>query len=156
MRFWDLKSIEAGPPQGVEPNPPLEGSESQTARRLTFAPDGKTVAALVKMGPFPDSPRKVLLWEVATGKTRAAGRSDDKKPPHVEAFAFSPDSRTVATADADGRVTLWRVDRPDEIIHEWEFPGPVYSVAFDDSGTLLAAGDGDGTIAVLRVPPPKP
>ena len=153
VKFWNLKDIEKGPPEGMTPNPALEGAESQFARRLTFSPDGKTIAALVQMG-FPSDERKVLVWTVATGSTRAVGDPKDKRPSHVGAFAFSPDGRTLATADADGRVTLWRADKSDEKTKEWEFPGPVYSLAFDPSGTLLAAGDGDGTIAVLRLPAP--
>jgi serine/threonine protein kinase/WD40 repeat protein len=155
VKFWDLKDIEKNAPPGMAANPPLEGGPGQTARRLTFALGGKAIAALVQMAA-PSDERKVLLWDVAMGSTRAVGDPEDKRPLHVEAFAFSPDGRFIATADADGRVTVWRADKPDAKIKEWQFPGPAYSVAFSDAGDLLAVGDGDGTIAVMRLAPPAP
>jgi len=39
---------------------------------------------------------------------------------------------------------------------EWTFPGPTTAVAFGPGGDYLAVGDGDGTVAVLRVPPAPP
>jgi WD40 repeat protein len=156
VMFLDLKGIETHTPPIVQPDHPLQGAPSQTARRLTFSPDGKTLAALVKMGPMPGDACKVMLWDVATGKPRLFGRVNDDKPVQVQAFAFAPDGQVLATADADGRVSLWRTDRPEQTIGGWEFPGPVYSLAFDDSGALLSAGNGDGTIAVLRLPAPAP
>jgi WD40 repeat protein len=153
VKLWDLKDIESGPPKEVAPPNLLEGAAGQKASRLTYSPDGKTLAGLVRMGPFPDDPRKVLLWDAATGRTRAVGDPKDKRTIHVEAFAYSPDDRTLATADADGRVSLWRTDTL-ALQREWEFPGPVTAVAFSTAGDFLAVGDGDGTVAVLRVAPP--
>ena len=39
--------------------------------------------------------------------------------------------------------------------HEWIFPGPVTQVEFSSSGRYVATVNGDGTVSVLRVPPPR-
>ncbi len=70
----------------------------------------------------------------------------------MTAFAFSPDGRTLATTDDEGRVAIFRMDTL-EVAHEWAFPGPATAVAFSPGGDYLAVGDGDGTVAVLRLPP---
>jgi WD40 repeat protein len=154
--FVDLKGIEKGPLRVVNPDPPLLGPTSLMARRLTFSPDGKALAALVKTGQRTGDSCKVMLWDTATGRQRLFGRANDDKPVQVQAFAFAPDGQVLATADSDGRVSLWRTDKPEQAIGGWQFPGSVDSLAFDDSGALLAAGNGDGTIAVLRLPAPAP
>ncbi|MEU5249644.1 helix-turn-helix domain-containing protein, partial [Streptomyces asoensis] len=57
----------------------------------------------------------------------------------VNAVAFAPDGRTLATASSDGTVTLRRLaDR--RTTARFTLPGPVRSVAFSPDGRTLAAG----------------
>ena len=57
----------------------------------------------------------------------------------------------MATAGASGRVSLWRADALTPA-RTWEFPGPATAVAFSPDGGYLAVGDGDGTVAILKLP----
>jgi WD40 repeat protein/tRNA A-37 threonylcarbamoyl transferase component Bud32 len=155
VTLLDLKGMDTSPPPVIQ-GPPLRVVPSQNARRMTFSPDGKALAALAKLGQGPGDSCKVMVWDVATGKPRLFGRGSDDKPVYVQAFAFAPDGQVLATADSDGRVSLWRTDRPEQAIGGWQFPGAVSNLAFDDSGALLAATNGDGTIAVMRLPAPAP
>ncbi len=151
VKWWDVKNLDSGPAKEVAPANPLEGASRETGRRLTFSPDGGTLAALVATGPFPGDAHTFLLWDVKTGRTRAPAVPMGKQAPQVDALAFSPDGHTLATAEADGRVSLWRSDALTPA-RTWEFPGPVTAVAFSPDGGCLAVGDGDGTVAVLKLP----
>jgi WD40 repeat protein len=76
--------------------------------RVAFAPDGRTVAAV---GGRYDTQNKrsegaVLLLDAATGKElhHLAGHRDQ-----VQALAFAPDGRTLATGGWDRTVRFWEV-----------------------------------------------
>jgi len=71
--------------------------------------------------------------------------------------AFSPDSRTLASAGSDGKVRLWNVagvqgtpaDRP---IHTLaEHPAEVRAVAFSADGRHLLSACEDGTVKTWNV-----
>jgi WD40 repeat protein len=81
----------------------LEGQAGQV-NALAFAPDGRTLAAGVfQYGPGGGT-SQVLLWELASGRTRCqfAGHLGN-----VTCLAFSPDGRTLASGSADTSVLLW-------------------------------------------------
>jgi WD40 repeat protein len=68
----------------------------------------------------------------------------------VRCVAFAPDGKTVVSSGTDGRVILWDVATGDRI-QDWQFPvGWLCSVAFAPDGRHLAAGNGNGTIYILR------
>ncbi|MCX5128378.1 helix-turn-helix domain-containing protein [Streptomyces sp. NBC_00347] len=63
----------------------------------------------------------------------------------VNAVAFAPDGRTLATAGSDGKVLLRRVaDRT--TLAAFTAPGRVRTVAFSPDGRTLAAGSTDGPV----------
>ncbi|MEU3600926.1 helix-turn-helix domain-containing protein [Streptomyces sp. NPDC006798] len=107
------------------------------ATALRIAPDGLTSATAA--GPA------VALRDTATGRQRALLTGHRGT---VEVLAYSPDSRTLAGAGADGTVILWdtrtgRVRTPRPADH----PAPVTALALN--GTTLATATADGTVRLV-------
>jgi WD40 repeat protein len=111
-----------------------------------FSPDGKVVA----IGHDGAS-----LYAVATGKEtrRTAG---DKS--WISALAFSPDGRTLASADGDGCVRVWESSTAKErrkFVGHREGHDGVRCLAFTPDGKLLASGGEDTTILLWDVTRPS-
>lgn len=143
--FSDSTSATGGPP----------------IRRLSFSPDGRTIAASDDYG-------KIYLWDVANNRmitTLIAERlyNNDFGPvsmvftPAVASLAFSPDSTTVACGTSSGIVRVWDVATGRGIStfsvngdHPSGAPArPVKTLIFSPDGRMLvAAGDTDGTLGV--------
>jgi WD40 repeat protein len=128
IMLWDTKR--ATPIRAL-----LEGA-SNPNHIVAFSPDGRTVA----VGETGGKPTDVLILEVNDGtiRTRLIGHSDG-----VCALAFSPDSRSLATASADHSVKLWNLDDGTEKTTFTEDVGRVNSLSFSSDGAWLEfAGDG--------------
>ncbi len=72
---------------------------------IVFSPDGK----LVVTGGVG---RLVIVRDAADGRVRFRMASHRAR---IDAFAFSPDSRTLATASVDGAIKLWHVPTGQEL-----------------------------------------
>jgi WD40 repeat protein/tRNA A-37 threonylcarbamoyl transferase component Bud32 len=94
VRLWDLQ--ETGPK-----GRPLGDGPSASIPCVTFAPDGKMLAASGADG-------RVAVWERETGKRLYHWQL----PGAVHGVAFAPDSRRLATANASGTVYILRLDLP--------------------------------------------
>jgi WD40 repeat protein len=71
----------------------------------------------------------------------------------VNAVAFSPDGRWIASGGDDGYVRLWRGQRAAPPRYNLEpDAGAVLSAAFSADGKLLAAGGADGAVVVWNLP----
>lgn len=104
-----------------------------------FSPDGKTLALALDDG--------IELWDTATWTCRLMQKGAqpfDLYYSTAAAVAFSPDSKTLATASRDEAIscwlwdattgsTLWTVDR------DWETNIKIRSVAFSPDGKTLAS-----------------
>ena len=102
---------------------------------VAVSPDGEFVAAVAQLDP------SVHLWEAATGEPI---RSWEAGQDQLTSVAVSTRG-VVATAGSAG-VRVWST----EGAMEWEATteAPVFGVAFDGEGSLLAAAVGNGTARV--------
>jgi serine/threonine protein kinase/WD40 repeat protein len=102
---------------------------------VAFSPDGKTLA----MGGYHGS---TYLWDAAGSAGSPAVTFTVAGGQEVTAVAFSPDGKTLATGNHSGTAYLWNLaNGAHTVIAE---PGPVWAVAFSQSG-MLAVGDNDGS-----------
>ena len=104
-----------------------------TTGPAAMAPDAETVAAPLQGG-------RLLFADARSGRVLAKPRNG---PVNVEALAFSPDGRAVATGDGAGRVSVWdsggRRQRPLGL-----HPRPVRAVAFSPDGRTVVSAGADG------------
>ncbi len=101
---------------------------------LTFSPDG-TILASTGL-----SRRAVRLWDTTTGRELRA--FNDAPGPAPECVVFSPDSKTVATAERgekDRTIRLWDVATGREL-RQFHGALPTGALAFSPDGKILAAG----------------
>ncbi|MFC6086221.1 nSTAND1 domain-containing NTPase [Sphaerisporangium aureirubrum] len=128
IRLWDTAT---GRPIG----PPMTGHRG-TVIQVVLSPDRKLVASR-------GDDNTVRVWDTATG------RPVNPRVPYIagasDPIAFGPDGRTLA---GGGRVSLvdarsgWR--RAGPLIGAGGAPAP--QIAFNRTGTRLAAGQEDGTV----------
>jgi RNA polymerase sigma factor (sigma-70 family) len=103
-------------------------------RDVAFSPDGKMIATSRGAGQ---------LWDAATGKMLRELKS---RQTWINALAFAPDSKTLATAEGDGAVRLWDPISGVEKRSIDCSQGEVEAVAYSPDGATLASGSNDGVI----------
>jgi WD40 repeat protein len=117
----------------------LWGADGQERRRfkagekygltVALSPDGKQLGCGTYEG-------KIFLWDAVTGRQRwQVQREEDYR---VNALAFSPDGKTLASAGVQPR--LWDVASGKEIRHLEGHGGRVDVIAFSPDGKRVAAG----------------
>jgi WD40 repeat protein/transcriptional regulator with XRE-family HTH domain len=116
---------------------------------LEFTPDGKTLAVLWD-GSY------VQLWNVATRRQAGPPINTTINTSGVDAMAFSPDGRLLATSGS-GIVSLWNVATRHPVgppINGVSNPargGMVSRLAFSPDGRLLATSSTDGWVRLWNV-----
>jgi WD40 repeat protein/serine/threonine protein kinase len=150
---------------------------SQNTMSAAFSPSGR-VLATVHMG----DPWSLRLHDTATGRELHSGAvpggaglafSPDEllvlvgpngaldlstlteRTPSVGSFGNFKSSGTLFAAYAVGgnSVTVHHIATLAKL-HEWQMPGPVYDVKFAPDGRHLATANANGTVYILRLPPP--
>ena len=95
-----------------------------------FSPDGTKLAAGVG--------ETIALWDVASGARLFADRPAHSRS--VDAVAYSPDGRLIATADFDGRLHVWNAATGAHAWHDSLGDGAsIYELRFSGDSELLAA-----------------
>ncbi len=137
IELWDLS--------GPEPRRAsrLEGHEGGT-RCLAVSPDGKTLAS-------GGGDRIVKLWRLVAeegrqhsgfaGERRTAFRGHEAD---VNALAFSPDGKTLASSDDTGTVLTWDASNDAESRLLSEQPSDIIAFSFPDGGRTLLSADSSG------------
>ncbi len=112
------------------------------ANKLTFSPDGETVA-FTGLG-------EIRLWNTRTGDEQAIPLADlsagiPRNIPRILALAFSPHGTWLVSGSDKGKIQMWDVVTGGALTvfaepTEQEDLGRILAVAFSPDGTLLAAG----------------
>ena len=113
----------------------LMGYTKKSIRAFAFSAKGNTLASA--------SGNKILLWDVNTRKQ--LNNFDAVKD--IDALAFSPDGKILASGGADGLIQVWGlVPNPQVQTTFAGHQGSVDVLMFSPDGKTLASGSGDGTV----------
>lgn len=132
VNVWDVRT------RRLEQAWPAAGS-------VAFSPDGHYLALVAPAGQG----RSMALWDLSTGREvpdrfASSGAS-------ITAVAFSADSKTIASGDFVGRVTLWDVatgEKSDPIGTDGQF---VWHVAPSADGSSFVVATMDETVRIYRL-----
>jgi WD40 repeat protein len=120
---------------------------------MAFSPNGQTLVVGSQNFNIDNGGNMVRLWNVATHRQigHAFTVGGDIL---LDAAAFSPNGRVLATGYDDGTVRLWntatqrQIGRPITIAAVADYPD---AVAFSPDGQTLATGYSDGTVRLWNV-----
>jgi WD40 repeat protein len=158
----DDKTNPVKPPEPANPakEPVVLACGPFRVQCLALSKDGKLLAAGTSLGERNNQASRVIVWDLASGKEKlnleTAGYSD------VNAIAFSPDGKTLATGGHDS--TQGKREARDLRFFDLESgkekpapkaPAGVNALAFSPDGKRLAAGGLDKAVTVWDLPSGK-
>lgn len=114
-------------------------SESRCIYSVAFSPDGRLLAT--------GDTKRVRIWSVDTGKQL-------HELPHghqIGVLEFSPDGRTLLTANYGGTVHLWETLTGQEIHQFGNHKSWTWTVAYSPDGRAVASTSSDGTAVLWSV-----
>jgi RNA polymerase sigma factor (sigma-70 family) len=130
VQLWDADQLKK---RGILPG--LKRPFPDVVGSLTFSPDGKTLAV-------GDS--TLVLWDTATGKPKCRVPNQGSS---LNAVAFSPDGKVVATVRADGLMCIANAKTGKlQFATQAHQILAVSSAAFADDGKTLVTGDYGGMV----------
>ena len=122
----------------------LNGFDAQLSR-AAFSPSGKSLAV-----SSLDRPLQVAVWELSA-QPPAPEILESRSGSGATDVVFSRDGRSLAVSDLKGCIYLWRIRQagaPLTFCDEARMPG---KLAFDSSGSQLAAGSIGGSVSIFRI-----
>jgi WD40 repeat protein len=134
VRLWDLSRDK------YKEVMVLKGEQFFLAKAATFSPVGKILATATT--------DTIRLWDIANEKPKELLALEGHRKP-LTSIGFSPDGKTLVSADSQGRLLLWDVVTGAKT-KEWEFADGIQSVAFAPDGRHLAATN-RGVVYLLRL-----
>ena len=111
---------------------------------LSFSPDDRTLAVSIgRIGGRAAATTRTTPQLVDVATRRLTGTSLGGHRTTVNAIAFSPDGRVIATGGNDGRIVLHDAATGQTLGSPIQLFAGVYSLAFSPDGRLVAAGSVD-------------
>lgn len=131
---------------------------------LAFSPDGSRLAVGEVSRGAPE------IWDLSQlrtggarfvgtlvqGRTDANANPDPEKKMLVDALAYSPDGRWLATGDRDNTVNLWDARTGAHLKTFWGHTDPVRRLAFSPDATRLVSASGDNTVRLWETETARP
>ncbi len=125
----------------------LTGNDGEWLWAGAFSPDGKTLAT-VTADISTSAVVGVRLWDLATSRVK---RRLNTPPIAIEAVAFSPDGRLLATGGNDALIRLWNVSTGQEIQSLNGHTDSVLNVVFSPDGRFILSQGNDRTVRLWDV-----
>ena len=116
-------------------------TRSMSIRFIAYSNDGKILASV------GGEDKTIRIWDVETGQLLKA---IDKRPKRIYSVAFSPDSRTLASAEEDSKIRIWDVGTGELLKTLTGHTSEVNTMTYSRDGTTLVSGSWDKTIRFLE------
>jgi WD40 repeat protein/class 3 adenylate cyclase len=125
----------------------------QESRVALTVPQGHGLAVSADGSRFGTTGQddSATVWETRTGKRLLGLRLPAGRPGVINAIAFSPEGKLLATTVSDGTVLLWDGATGRHLRLLQGHRGPALSPAFSPDGKLLATTSEDGTVRLWNV-----
>jgi WD40 repeat protein len=133
---------------------PPQSARRRAGRRRRGQITGALIAVLVLLGgtayTYAGNRSPVPVWPGA-GVARPTSTHPASSGVALNGVAFSPDGKSLATADADGSARLWSATTHQPIKIFTGTAEQAISVAFSPDGNVLAVADSSGAVTLWNV-----